>query len=138
MWVLVFILSFCAKLIWRGITHDLSKYFGIEAKILSEHLNKSKGLEFGSPEYEEVTKLLAPALEEHYKKNRHHVQYHKNGIHDFTLVDLVEFFCDNCAACKRQKTGNIDKSIEICERKFGIDHQIAEILHNQVHEDDKK
>lgn len=136
-WVFYFILGFCFKLLRRAITHDLSKYYGLESKLLSQYSNISKDLEYGSLEYEEVTKLLAPALEIHYKKNRHHIQHHKNGIHDFTLVDLVELFCDNCAAVKRQKTGNIDKSIDICERKFNIDHQIAEILHNQVHEDDK-
>lgn len=134
-WVFFYLIRICSKLIWRGLTHDLSKYHGIEAKLMSEHLNKSEGLTFGTPEYEEVSKLLAPALESHYKNNRHHIQHHRNGIHDFTLVDLIEFYCDNLAACKRQADGNIDKSIDIAEKRFTIDHQIAEVLHNQVRDD---
>lgn len=132
-WVMLFILLFCCKLIWRGITHDLSKYSTLECKIFSKYLHRSRGLDYGSKEYDDITNtLLAPALKNHYKKNRHHIQFHPNGIHDFTLVDLVEFFCDNLAACKRQPSGNIDKSIDISEKRFAIDHQIAEILHNEV------
>ncbi len=51
-----------------------------------------------------------------------------------TLVDLIEMLADWRAATKRNKNGNIRKSIDINAEKYGISPQLKKIFENTVRE----
>lgn len=46
------------------------------------------------------------------------------------LMQLVEMWLDWCAACKRNKDGNILKSLEINKDRFKLSNQLYRILCN--------
>jgi hypothetical protein len=49
-----------------------------------------------------------------------------------SLIDLIEMVCDWMAATMRVKDGDIYKSLEINQERFGIDEQLAGIIKNTV------
>ena len=100
--------------------HDASKLEEPEHSILSEHFDKLAKVQYGTPEYEELLKLVQPALEAHYSANRHHPQHFPKGVDDFDLIDLIEALCDWMASTKKNKNGNIHRSIEINSKRFNI------------------
>ena len=116
------------KLYWRGLTHDLSKYRWSEASYFAKTIFDLKKSTYGSEEYNKMLESIKPAIETHYKKNRHHPEYHKNGMNDMTEVDKLELITDWGAASKRHKNGNILKSIEINQSRFDYDDETKEWL----------
>ncbi len=107
------------KLYRRGLTHDLSKYRWSEASYLSGVIFDLKGSTYGSDEYKNMLKKLKPMTDNHYKKNRHHPEHHKNGMADMTEIYKLEMIADWQSACKRHGNGCIYKSIEINQERFG-------------------
>lgn len=107
------------KLYWRGWKHDFSKLRWNEAKYFSKVIFDLKESTYGSKEYKEKLKYIKPAIESHYKRNRHHPEYHKNGFQDMTELDKLELIADWVSASKRHKDGDIFKSIEINQSRFG-------------------
>lgn len=107
------------KLYWRGWKHDFSKLRWNEAKYFSKVIFDLKGSTYGSDKYKEKLKYIKPAIESHYKRNRHHPEYHKNGFQDMTELDKLELIADWVSASKRHKDGDIFKSIEINQSRFG-------------------
>lgn len=91
-----------------------------------------KDLTYGSEEYKKSLAELKPALDHHYSHNSHHPEHYKNGVDDFTLVDLVEMFCDWKAASERHVNGDIFKSIQINKDRFEISEQLAKIFENTI------
>jgi hypothetical protein len=122
------------KLGERMLTHDRSKLRAPEVQYFTEHTPKLNSLTFGSAEYAESLKAMQPALIHHYANNRHHPEFHKNGINDMTLVDLMEMLCDWYASSKRQADGNIRKSIEKNRERFGMSDQLIRIFENTAKE----
>lgn len=116
----------------RAIKHDDSKERSPEVEVFDVETPKLKQLVYGSQEYKDSLARLGPALEHHYKANRHHPEHFDNGVDGMTLVDLVEMFCDWMAASKRTKNGNPMKSVEVSVERFKIDPQLASILANTV------
>lgn len=116
----------------RLIYHDKTKLEEDELPYFIKWTPKLKNTTFGSPEYHDMLKSLKPALDHHYLFNPHHPEHFSNGINDMTLVDLIEAVCDWVAACKRHKDGDINKSIEISKKRFGIDDQLTNIIKNTV------
>lgn len=112
----------------RGWKHDLSKYRWVESSLLAQVIFKLKGTTYGSKEYNDFLKFLKPMTELHYKKNRHHPEYHKNGIVDMTIIDKLEMIADWQAATQRHGNGDIFKSIEINQKRFGYDDKTKEWL----------
>lgn len=119
-------------LMHRGEVHDASKLTSPEVEVFAEFGSKLAKLTYGSPEYEENLKAMGPALEHHYasKGNMHHPEHWEGGVNDMTLVDVVEMFCDWCAAAERQHNGNILKTLEVVGQKYAIDPQLLAILKN--------
>jgi len=72
------------------------------------------------------------ALDHHYKENSHHPEHFVNGIKGMSLIDLVELLSDWVAASKRHDTGNVAKSIEINQERFGYTDELKEILLNTI------
>jgi hypothetical protein len=127
LWIMFYVLKYCFKvkfswnLIKRGLKHDLSKYSWFESKGFAQVIFKLKKLTYGSEEYIKCLRIIKPSIDHHYKINRHHPEYHKNGFFDMTELDKIEMVIDWLSACKRHKDGNIYKSIEINKERFGYD-----------------
>ena len=122
---------FIQRLTDKAIHHDETKLGEIEAPIFAEHTANLSKIRFGSDEYKEELRKLAPALEHHYKYNRHHPEYFgEKGIEGMDLTDVLEMFADWMASTERTKNGDIFSSIEINSKRFNIDNQLKQILIN--------
>lgn len=124
------LLQFTKEIIDRAIQHDNSKLQEPEKPLFDKMTPLLKGLTYGSDDYKKALDELKPALDHHYANNSHHPEHYKNGIDDFTLVDLVEMFIDWKAASERHDDGDIFRSIEINKNRFGISEQLCKILKN--------
>ena len=112
--------------------HDLSKLEEPEKSIFDKFTPKLKSSTYGSDEYKAHLKEMSIAIDHHYKNNRHHPEFHENGISDMNLVDLIELLCDWKAASERHVDGDIRESIRINSTRFGIEPQLVRILLNTV------
>lgn len=122
------------ELIYRSAHHDKSKMQTPEVEIFDEVTPKLNGLTYGSDEYNAQLAQMGEALKHHYESNSHHPEHYQNGINDMTLVDLIEMFCDWCAATERHADGDIFKSIEHNRNRFGMGGTLANILINTATE----
>jgi hypothetical protein len=124
-------LNLCiTELMRRGEQHDQSKLQSPELEMFDELTEKLRGVTYNSPEYLEFRRQLKPILDHHYSLNRHHPEHHKNGIKDMTLIDLVEMLMDWKASSMRHNDGNILKSIEVNQERFGFSDDLRQILEN--------
>jgi len=114
----------------RGQQHDASKFQSPEREIFAENLPELGKVEYASPEYQRLLEKVKPATEHHYAHNRHHAEHWPNGMNDMDLVDLAELLCDWSAATKRNKNGNIHRSIEINSKRYNMPPMLAQILTN--------
>ena len=119
-------------LIVRQKRHDDSKMEFPELQIFAKYTSKLKETTYNSDEYKQYLKEMKPALEHHYKENRHHPEHFENGIKGMTLIDLIEMISDWKAASERHNNGDIIKSIEINQKRFGYSDDIKQILLNTV------
>jgi hypothetical protein len=118
----------------RKITHDRTKLIEPEKPIFDEYTPKLKDSTYGSDEYKGYLKEMNTALQHHYKFNRHHPEHFENGIQGMTLVDLCEMLADWKAATLRHADGDILKSLEINQKRFGYSDELKQILFNTVKE----
>lgn len=116
----------------RARNHDQTKLQSPEAEIFGEFTPELAKVNYGSPEYAALLEKVKPAIDHHYANNRHHPEYHKNGIDDMDLIDILEMLMDWKAATERNKNGNINKSIEFNADKFKMSPQLATIMHNTI------
>lgn len=114
----------------RAENHDKSKLESPEVEIFDEYTEKLKTSTYGSNEYKQFLKEMKPALDHHYANNRHHSEFHPEGIYGMNLVDIIEMFCDWLAATERHDDGNIYKSIEINKERFEMTEQLSCIFRN--------
>ena len=73
---------------------------------------------------------MKPALDHHYANSRHHPEHFANGINDMNLIDIMEMLADWKASSMRHNDGNLLKSIELNQQRFGYDDQLKQILLN--------
>ncbi len=118
------------ELLKRGAYHDNSKLNEPEKSIFDEWTPKLAGSTYGTQEYDDMKKEMQVALDHHYANNRHHPEYHENGINDMNLFDIVEMLIDWKAACERHNNGNIYRSIAINKERFKMSDQLTKILIN--------
>ena len=121
-------------LIIRSIYHDDSKLESPEVDIFTEYTPKLANTTYGSDEYHQFLKEMKPALDNHYADNSHHPEHYDNGIEDMDLVDLIEMVCDWKAATLRHNDGDIYKSLEINQKRFGYSDELKQIFKNTVDE----
>jgi hypothetical protein len=128
-------LDACGELRIRAGMHDRSKFLPEERtiyeRVVPEIQQATQQYGYGSPEYKNAVAKLGTALEHHYQNNRHHPEHFPDGINNMTLIDLLEMLCDWIAACE-QRGGDIQKSLEINQERYGIDSQLMSILRNTV------
>lgn len=120
------------ELLKRIKEHDQSKLSEPEKSVFDSVTPKLKGLTYGSAEYKESLKELGSALTHHYKNNRHHPEYFKNGIMDMNIVDIAEMLCDWGAATARHSDGDIIKSLNIKKEKLNLSDELYNILLNTI------
>ncbi len=120
------------KLLNRITWHDHTKIQSPEKEILDQVIPKLSQMEYGSAEYTQSVKELEPMSQHHYENNSHHPEFYSDGIKGMDLVDLCEMICDWKAATLRNKNGNIYKSIDINQTRFGYSDEIKQILINTV------
>lgn len=130
----------------RQIEHDQSKLVSPEVEIFDEYTPKLKNSTYGSEEYKSFLAGMKPALEHHYFNNSHHPEYWayndatyyeddvRNGkaISRMSLIDLIEMLCDWKAATARHSDGDIRKSIEINQKRFGYSDELKQIFLNTL------
>lgn len=125
---------FVKELLDRADTHDDSKLQEPELTGYAQLGVSLSGLEYGSEEYRKNLAALKSTIDHHYANNRHHPEHWPNGINGMTLIDLLEMLADWKAATKRNKNGNLRKSIEINGTRFKMTAQLRQILENTVRE----
>ena len=123
---------FIGSLVGRAILHDASKLESPEKEAFDLYTPRLRGLTYGSDEYRRCLEEMKPALAHHYANNRHHPEHHRDGVRGMNLVDVVEMFCDWSAAVKRHADGDLRRSIEINQARFGYSDDLKQILLNTV------
>ena len=124
------LIKFSTLLLNRAVHHDDSKLEEPEASVFEEVTPALKKLTYNSPEYKEQLSKIEAVLKHHYAKNLHHPQHFKNGIRDMSLLDLVEMFLDWKAASERHDDGNLNKSIQENQGRFGYTDELKCIMEN--------
>ena len=143
-------------LLERARVHDQSKLADPEKATFDEYTPKLKGSTYGSDEYKGFLAGMKPALDHHYAANSHHPEHFTGstcaqcgnredqpctcggprvstaGIRGMNLLDLVEMFCDWKAATTRHADGDLRKSIDINQKRFGYSDDLKAILRNTV------
>jgi len=117
---------------YRKSCHDFSKLEEPEKSIFDEYTPKLKECTYGSKEYQNHLKNMNVALNHHYSNNRHHPEHFQNGIKSMNLVDICEMMADWKAATLRHANGDILKSIDINQTRFGYSDELKQILINTV------
>lgn len=116
----------------RACVHDASKLKSPELEVFDEFTPKLKGSTYGSDEYRAFLSAMKPALDHHYAANSHHPEHYPDGIRGMSLLDVVEMLCDWIAATKRHADGDVRRSIEINQQRFGYSDEMKQILLNTV------
>lgn len=116
----------------RQQDHDRSKLEEPERSIFAEWVPKLAATTYGTPEYVKMLSDIAPALDHHYKHNRHHPEYWSDGVRGMNLVDLLEMVCDWCAAAQRHDDGNVLTSIAFNQHRFGYSDEMRRVFENTV------
>lgn len=114
----------------RWHEHDKSKLVEPEKEILDKWTPLLKDSTYGSEEYYAMLKEMKVGIDHHYINNRHHPEFHERGMVDMNLIDLIELICDWIAASERHKNGNVFKSIELNQERFGYPDQLKQIFIN--------
>lgn len=119
------------ELLVRQEKHDQSKLERPEAEAYDVITDQLRGITYGSDRYREVLQSQKPAIDHHYQVNRHHPEFFgEKSYRGMTLIDLIEMLCDWKAAGLRHNDGDLFKSIEINQKRFGYSDELREILEN--------
>jgi hypothetical protein len=116
----------------RQQIHDQSKLESPELETFDEYSPKLATSTYGSEEYKGFLAGMKPALDHHYAANSHHPEHFSDGILGMSLLDLIEMLADWVAATKRHSDGDIRKSIEINQKRFGYSDDIKRLLLNSL------
>lgn len=127
-------LYLCKKeIVKKAKRHDYDKIHNkVEKKLFDEYTPKLKNCTYGSDEYKTFLEGLKEGLNIHYANNRHHPEHFENGIQGMNLLDLLEMICDWKAASERHSDGDIYKSIEINQKRFGYSDELKTIFINTI------
>ena len=125
-----FIIRVVGNLSNRAIVHDQSKLESPEVEIFDEFTPKLKDSTYGSDEYKGFLLSMKVGLDHHYAANSHHPEHYQNGILGMSLLDVIEMLCDWKAATMRHADGDLAKSIEINQSRFGYSDDLKAILIN--------
>ena len=140
-------MTMCSRnILYRGIVHDNSKLEDPEKEIFDEYTPKLQETTYGSEEYKKYLKEMSKALKHHYENNDHHPEYFDirykqrdgkgtpvyDGLSGMNLLQLTEMICDWYAASQRHNDGDIYKSIQQNQERFGYSDELKTILFNTI------
>ena len=121
-------------LVNRKQNHDNSKLEFTEKNGYDKFIPLLKDAPYGSKEYNDVRKeMMNSCLKHHYEVNRHHPEHFENGIEDFTIVDLLEYFSDTYAASLKSDTPYSD-GVKFNSKKHNLPDVLVKIFINTVNE----
>jgi hypothetical protein len=120
------------ELLNRQETHDQSKLQSPEIEVFDKYTPLLRNVTYGSEEYKELMKPMEKAIHHHNANNKHHPEHYLNGIQDMTLIDLIEMICDWKSSSLRHNDGNILKSIDLNQQRFGYTDELRQIFKNTV------
>lgn len=124
-------LNLCIReLMHRQERHDQSKLESLEVETFDKYTPKLRGCTYGSEEYKGYLKEMDVALQNHYANNRHHPEHFKDGIQGMTLIDILEMIIDWKCSGMRHADGDLFKSIEINQKRFGYSDELKQIFIN--------
>lgn len=123
------------NLLTRAHWHDQTKLYPPEVEVFDRFTPKLRNTEYNSPAYKQFLKEMGPALEHHYAHNRHHPEFHEEGVQGMTLLDLTEMLCDWLAATARHEDGDIFKSLEQNQQRYGYSDELKQVFLNTLHQD---
>lgn len=118
------------ELVDRSYRHDLSKTETPEKEIFDLVTPRLRELTYGSDEYKASLASMGNALEHHYANNRHHPEWHSEGVAGMTLMDLAEMLADWKAAGERHSDGSMAASLRIQRKRFDLSDQLYSVLAN--------
>jgi len=126
--------AFIANLERRAVWHDISKLEEEEKPFFDKLTPKLNSVAYGSEEYLACLRKLEPALKHHYKVNRHHPEFHANGVYGMSLLDLLEMLADWKAAGERHASGSMERSLVLNQDRFQIDATLQGFLERTADE----
>jgi hypothetical protein len=118
------------ELLLRGEQHDQSKLQSPEREMFDEYTPLLRASTYDSEEYKGFLAGMAPALAHHYANGRHHPEHFENGIRGMNLIDVLEMLCDWRSSTLRHADGDIFKSIEINQKRFGYSDELKQLFVN--------
>lgn len=132
LWVTTYATQFATQLVARSLVHDLSKFWPDEALGFSRLTKILSTEKYGSEKYKKA--LKSPCIQQHYKRNSHHPEYHSRGVRDMTLLEVTEMWCDWKASLRRVLKGDLKKSLQQNQNRFDGQDQtsIFEMLGNEL------
>ncbi len=129
------------ELLDRAERHDDSKLNPAEACHYVEPVwaLNHEDVEYGSPQYVELTGQMGQGLLHHYRNNDHHPEYYTRGMvcDDFdpvscmSLIALLEMVCDWVAAAER-KGNDPALALEQMQKKYDVSEQLANVIRNTL------
>jgi len=124
-------LNLCVKeILNRQERHDQSKLEELEVETFEKFTPKLRDCTYGTPIYQGYLEEMQVALKNHYNENPHHPEHFKDGIKEMNLIDIIEMLVDWKAASMRHNDGDILKSIELNQKRFGYSDELKQILIN--------
>ena len=116
----------------RGEAHDRTKLQELEFDAFVSTRDQFKKANYGTKEYDACVSAVKPAVVHHHKNNRHHTDFHENGINDMTLIDIIEMVADWRAAARRSPDKKFADTLDYAKKKYGIDDQMFGIICNTL------
>ncbi len=118
----------------RGFAHDRTKLQELEFDGFVSTREKFKKANYGTPEYQECIDLTKPAVDHHYENNRHHTGFHKDGINNMNLIDVLEMIADWRAAARRSQDKKLVDTLNYAFKKNKIEPQLAKVITNTLND----
>lgn len=120
------------ELLKRGREHDASKLEEPEKSMFDRFTPLLSKHKYGSDEYKATTAAMKEdgGLQHHYAHNRHHPEFHENGISDMNLLDIIEMLADWKASVARSPDGSLARSIRMNAARFNYGHEMMVLLEN--------
>lgn len=103
----------------RADLHDLSKFKADEFEGFVEINHIARKHPFGSPEYK-ASISGNKTVDLHFSRNRHHPEYHANGIADMNFIDFVELVVDWLGATATYGTGTFEDVLKKQIERFNL------------------
>lgn len=117
----------------RQKNHDKSKLAEPELSGYTAMIPQISKYPRGSEEQKRVFARFKHIIDHHYRNNRHHAQFFKNGIKDMNLVDVFEMICDWCsAAYQREGARDMVKVVAGNKDWMGFSDEFEAVLENTV------